>query len=158
YRDASSLVVAQYVLETSRAPYGLLVDNQVTAEWLSALPRPAVALLSTETANALTAAHQFALERASAEVDVRGPAASLVRNIPSGEMLESLDTPKPMALYWVLPSAWPAAQTTEGTRTILGEELADGWKLTGWRSSADQHDGPTAPDGTRSLGMTFAGA
>ena len=154
--DASSLRVAQYVLELSRAPHGLLVNNAITAEWLADAPRPAVALLSEETQNRLAAAHKVALERASGDVEVRVPAASIIRNIPSRESLESLDTLRPLALYWILPSSWPvSAMPPETALPILGESLADGWQLTGWRLSTEQQTGPAAPDGGRSLGIRF---
>jgi len=158
YIGASSLTVAQYILATNRAPHGLLVDNLVTAEWLSTAPRPAVLILTPETRDHLRSAYRLVLERASDDVEVRVPAASLIRNIPTREILPGLDTPRPLAIYWAQPVAWPAAPTPdEATLKILGDDLAAGWQITGWRSSVDQRPGPAAPNGARSLGLHFDG-
>ena len=158
YVDASSLRVAQYVLEMNRASHGLLIDNAVTAEWLHNAPRPAVALLSTETRDRLATDRKLALERASGDLDVRVPAAPLIRNVPSREILERLDTPRPLALYWILPNAWPVTAAPESAAlSILGDDLIEGWQLTGWRSSADWQSGPVAPNGARSLGIRYLG-
>ena len=125
YVGASSLTVAQYVLETNRAPHGLLVENAITAEWLSSAPRPAVLILTPETRDRLRSAYRLVLDKASDDVEVRVPAASLIRNIPTREILPSLDTPRPLAIYWALPSSWPASATpAESTLTILGDDLA----------------------------------
>ena len=150
-------MVAQYVLETHGAPHGRLVDNAVTAEWLGTAPRPAVLILTPETRDRLRSTYHLVLEQASDDVEIRVPAAALIRNIPTREILPSLDTPRPLAIYWALPGAWPvAAAPDEATLPILGDDLAAGWQMIGWRSSVEQ-PGPAAPNGARSLGLRFDG-
>jgi hypothetical protein len=115
-------------------------------------------LLTPETRDRLTNEHGLLLERASDDVMVRVPAASIIRNLPTREILPSLDAPRPLAIYRALPNraaAHPAPSAAD--RLLFQGSPAEGWSLVGWRSKAEIRSDVLAPDGSPTLALTAGG-